>query len=141
MKKFMVILLIMGSFILIGCRTPEEIAKYEAEEKARIEKKATDYAAKEKQQEERRIEHEKSFKFQIGEVVKIKVDGRKAVVLSRWDKRNDSCKSYMVRIAINEVLTDTKILSSDGPLKLEAYKKMEVDEFELEKIAVDVEKK
>lgn len=69
-------------------------------------------------------------KFSEGQVIRMKIDGRKGMVTDVWNMIDVYC--YTVRIPCDGIKTDTKIMSEDGMLKTVPYLEIRVEEFEIE---------
>ncbi|MFZ3043599.1 MAG: hypothetical protein WA058_00630 [Minisyncoccia bacterium] len=75
-------------------------------------------------------------KFHAGDVVAMKIDGRKGMVLSvtgcliNERDTHHSC-DYRVRFSTGSVRTDTHVLDEDGPLRATPYETLLVYDYEL----------
>jgi hypothetical protein len=72
------------------------------------------------------------YKFSEGDIVKIKIDGRKAQILQQAGCFGGRIR-YVVRYNNPAIFTDTQIINRDGPLYTKSYTHDYFYEFELEK--------
>jgi hypothetical protein len=92
-----------------------------------------------KEEKEAKEQYKQSLlKFDVGDVVKIKVDGRKAIVIQREWKHNYNNSNefwhYLVRFVNNQIITDTRWPEQDAAIKTLSYGEMWVGDLEIEKI-------
>ena len=83
-------------------------------------------------------------KFKVGDMVKMVNGGTQGQIIgvnyqsysSYYDGQFYEMKGwqYAVRLNIKNIVTDSKVLSDDGPVKFESYIEKTIWEFELEKM-------
>jgi len=67
--------------------------------------------------------------FGKGDIVKMKIDGRRGMVVGRYKYY----KKYRIRFANQQMTTTTHLLSADGPIRAVQYSIVDVCEYELER--------
>jgi len=69
-------------------------------------------------------------KFDVGEIVSTKIDGRKGMIILRYR----TIDQYQVRFGTRSMKTNTRILSEDGNISEYPYTVVNMHEFELERL-------
>ena len=65
------------------------------------------------------------YKYQLGSIVCMVVDSRSVQIIRRFDGY------YRIRVPVNKLNTNSKIIVSDNPISTEPYIAMNVSQFEL----------
>jgi len=113
-KKISHYILVVLTLVSISCVSSEQEKQWEKERK------------------EKEARTNLLLKFHEGDVVVMKADGGRAVVIDKtWDRWGNGKWLYEVRFAVEKIYTDTKIFSKDGAIYAQRYDTLWVAEHEI----------